>query len=305
MSFDSIIGNDKIKQLLTNAINANNILHSYMFIGPNGIGKCLFAREFAKMILCNNINHPCNSCDSCTKFNSNNHPDFMVIEPDDGKSIKIEQIRFLQEKIAEKPIISNKKVYIINDSDCMTKESQNCLLKTLEEPPEYAVIILVLSNESKLLNTIKSRCTKLSFQSLSNDNVTQYFSMNNLGSISSNILKLCNGSIGKAIELQDESIGYDSLDVLINSLDKKDILDIWNNSDILYQSKDNINSLLEYINIIFMDKLLATSDTRYINCIKIVETTKKRLASNANFDMCIDNFLLKLWEEFNEEYSWS
>lgn len=305
MSFDYIFGNDKIKLLLTKAINENNILHSYMFIGLNGIGKFLFAKEFAKTILCNSSNHSCNSCNSCTKFNSNNHPDFMVIQPEDGKSIKIEQIRFLQEKIAEKPIISNKKVYIINDSDCMTKESQNCLLKTLEEPPEYAVIILILSNESKLLNTIKSRCTKFSFQSLSNENIAQYFATNNLGTINSNILKLCNGSIGKAIELQDESIGYDNLDSLINNLDQKDIVDIWNSGDILYQSKDNINSLLEYINIILMDKLLDTNDIKYINCIKIVEITKKRLTSNANFDMCIDNLLLKLWEEFNEKYNWS
>lgn len=309
MSFESIIGNDKIKNLLQNSVHTNNILHSYMFIGPNGIGKCLTAKEFSHMILCNSQDiskKPCEICGSCIEFSSDNHPDFMIISPDDGKSIKIEQIRYLQEKIAEKPIVSNKKVYIINDSDCMTKESQNCLLKTLEEPPEYAVIILVLSNESKLLNTIKSRCTKITFQSLNNDEITQYFSNHHMDfQFNTNFLKLCNGSIGKAIELQNNSIQYESLDNIITNLNSMDIIDIWNSSDILYKSKDNIQSLLEYINIVFMNQLLESNDMKYLNSIKIVEQTKKKLSSNANYDMCIDNLLLKIWEEFNEKYSWS
>ena len=104
----------------------------------------------------------------------------MLIDAEDGKSIKIEQIRYMQEKIAEKPIASNKKVYIINNSDTMTKEAQNCLLKTLEEPPEYAVIILVLANENNMLNTIKSRCTKIMFNPLSKEEIIHYFNSNGL-----------------------------------------------------------------------------------------------------------------------------
>ena len=105
------------------------------------------------------------SCESCIKWDSNNHPDFLQIEPENN-TIKIEQIRNMQEEISVKPIASNKKVFLIVNSDCMTKESQNCLLKTLEEPPEYATIILTTSNESKLLNTIKSRCMKIPFQKI-------------------------------------------------------------------------------------------------------------------------------------------
>lgn len=309
MSFENIIGNSKVKTLLSNSLHTNNILHSYLFVGSDGIGKFLFAKAFANMILCSNedsLAKPCHNCTSCTQFLTNNHPDFMVIDLEDGKNIKIEQIRYLQEKIAEKPIISSKKVYIINHSDSMTKEAQNCLLKTLEEPPEYAVIILILSNESKLLNTIISRCTKIFFQPLSDNEILQYFSNNDIDyTFNNNILKLCGGSIGKAIELQNASIHYDNIDNIINDLDKKDIIDLWSQSDILYQSKDNISNLLEYMNIIFMDKLIANYDIRYINCVKIIEQTKKRLSSNANFDMCIDNLLLKIWEEFHEKCSWS
>lgn len=131
--FDKIIGNDKIKEMLYKSVKDKKTSHSYLFVGIEGIGKKEIAKEFAKMLLCINENKYCNTCKSCIEFDSNNNPDFLYIEPD-GNSVKIEQIRYIQRKIQEKPIISNKKVYIINDADRMTTEAQNCLLKTLEEP---------------------------------------------------------------------------------------------------------------------------------------------------------------------------
>ena len=178
MNFGNIIGNENVKELLRNSIVTNSLVHSYMFVGPDGIGKSLFAKELAKIILCTSPKKPCDECSSCIKFNSSNHPDFWVIDSEDGKNIKIGQIRLLQEQISEKPIVSEKKVYIINNADLMTVEAQNCLLKTLEEPPAYATIILVLSNENKLLNTIKSRCTKIAFSKLSNDDLLKYSKLN-------------------------------------------------------------------------------------------------------------------------------
>ena len=190
MNFINIIGNDKTKELLVNSINSNNLVHSYMFVGPDGIGKKLFATELAKIVLCTSSEKACNSCSSCIKFNSNNHPDFTIIDSEDGKNIKIGQIRLLQEQISEKPIVSEKKIYIINNADLMTIEAQNCLLKTLEEPPEYALIILVLSNENKLLNTINSRCTKISFNKLTNEDLQAYSKTNNLV-INDTLLNIC------------------------------------------------------------------------------------------------------------------
>ena len=281
------------------SIKSNNLIHSYMFVGPDGIGKKLFARELARTILCINTNNPCNVCSSCVKFESNNHPDFMQIDSEDGKNIKIGQIRLLQEKIAEKPIISNRKVYIINDSDLMTVEAQNCMLKTLEEPPEYATIILILSNENKLLNTIKSRCTKVAFQKLSNDDLIKYSNIHNI-EVTNDMLSVCNGSISKLISLRDNIESFKALDIILNNLSKKDIIDVWNDADILYKSKENILNLLDYLNNIFFNKLRSTNEDKYINSIKIVENTKRRLSSNANYDMCIDSLLLKIWEEFHE-----
>ena len=296
MNYSNIIGNDEVKSLLDNLIRTNNVVHSYMFVGPDGIGKFLFAKEFAKIVLCQDTNKACNHCSSCIKFDGNNHPDFMPLDSEDGKNIKIAQVRTLQESISEKPIISDKKVYIINNSDLMTVEAQNCLLKTLEEPPEYAIIILVLSNENKLLSTIKSRCTKVSFHRLTESDLMQYSKQNNI-EVNSSLLSACDGSISKLLNSQNNLEAYKQLDNIINSFSSKDIVDIWNSADILYKSKDNINTLLEYFNTVFLEKLKSTKDSKYIKAIKVIEDTKNKLSSNANYDMCIDNLLLQIWED--------
>ena len=126
--FDTILGNDKIKELFKSTVRNDKISHSYLFIGIDGIGKKMIAKEFAKMILCTNQNKYCNSCKSCIEFDTYNNPDFKIIEPE-GNSLKIEQIREFQKKVYEKPIISNKKVYIINDSDKMTRRGTKLSIK--------------------------------------------------------------------------------------------------------------------------------------------------------------------------------
>ena len=160
--FQNILGNNKIKESLQESVKNNKISHSYLFIGMSGIGKKIIAKEFAKAILCLESEKYCNNCKSCLEFDGENNPDFSIIEPD-GNTIKIEQIRDMQRRVQEKPIISSKKVYIIDNADQMTKEAQNALLKTLEEPPEFVTIILIGENENEFLATIKSRCMILHF----------------------------------------------------------------------------------------------------------------------------------------------
>lgn len=295
--FKNVLGNEKVKELLINSVNKDKISHSYLFIGTEGIGKKLVANEFAKMILCIDNNKYCDKCKSCVEFDSNNNPDFKIIEPD-GNSLKIEQIREFQNKVAEKPIISNRKVYIINDSDKMTGEAQNCLLKTLEEPPEYVTIILIGSNESSFLSTIKSRCMILHFDKISDEEIEKYIEENYQTKINSQIMKQAfQGSIGKAIQLKDRQEEYEKIEQIICSLESRDKIDILNMSEIIYKSKEEKFDVLDYINIILIN--LAKKSSKYAECINIVEETKKRLKSNANYDMCIDNMLLNLWERVN------
>ena len=214
-----------------------------------------------------------------------------------------EQIRQLQQKVIEKPINSNRKVYIINNSDLMTKEAQNCLLKTLEEPPDYVVIILIVTNESKLLTTIKSRCTKIYFENLSEEELENYITEKlKVKTFNKNMLKLCNGSIGKAISIQEKAEEYKEVENLISNIEKKDIIQVWNEAELLYKAKEDIFDFLDYINIILYNKLCAENKLKYVKCIKEVEIAKKSLESNANYDMSIDILLLKIWEELNEKH---
>lgn len=303
MPFGKIVGNEKIKKILIETIESNNILHSYMFIGKDGIGKKIMAEEFAKMILCqSNANKPCEICKSCIEFNNNNNPDYIKIEPD-GNSIKIEQIRNIQNKIIEKPIISNKKVYIIDDSEKMTTEAQNCLLKTLEEPPEFIVIILITSNENLMLNTIKSRCTKINFDKLTNDEIIQILKEKFESSkYAQNIINASEGSMGKVLHFQEKKELYDTIDDIFKNISNMDIIDLVNKSRIIYQSKNDIFDILNYINTILYQNMKQDylNNKKYINSMETVEKTKNRLNSNGNYDMSIDFLVFKIWEELNK-----
>lgn len=295
--FKNILGNDKIKQQLIQSNQNKQVSHSYLFVGTEGIGKKMIAMEFAKMILCTAQNQYCGECKSCIEFDTNNNPDFKIIEPE-GNSIKIEQIREFQSKVSEKPIISNRKVYIINDCDKMTPEAQNCLLKTLEEPPEFVTIILIVANESALLTTIKSRCMIIHFDKIPNNQIEEFLENNYQINFKSPIMiNAFQGSIGKALQLKENQEQYEKIEDVMYNLEKQDKIDTLNMSEIIYKSKDEKMKILDYMNVVLLE--LAKKSSKYANCISIVEETKKRLQANANFDMSIDNMLFHLWEEVN------
>lgn len=158
------MGQDLAKTILKNALAQQRLSHAYLFIGEEGLGKDRTAFEFTKAINCQeNDNDSCDYCISCRKANNKNHPDIKEIYPD-GAFIKIDQIRKLQQEILYKPYESKKKVYIIHQADKMNTQAANSLLKTLEEPPSYAIIILITNNLNKLLPTIISRCQLIRFQ---------------------------------------------------------------------------------------------------------------------------------------------
>lgn len=291
--FNYILGNEDNKKILENSIKTGNISHSYMFIGKSGIGKFMFAKEFAKAILCLGKDKPCNKCEACISFNGKNNPDITIIDEEE-KSIKTETIKEMVKGVYEKPIKSSKKVYIINDSQKMTKEAQNSLLKTLEEPPEYVVIILITENENLLLNTIKSRCTKIKFNSLSNEHIRQILKENDL---SEAILELAEGSISRVLTCKGREELFNNVKEAFSNLEKTNIIDLLNKKDIIFKDKETIQEILNYINIILFNK--TKENIKYIDCISIVEETKDRLKKNSNYDMTIDNLLLKIWEAIN------
>ena len=296
--FSNIIGNEKIKKDLEMVIENGKISHSYLFVGNKGIGKFLFAKEFSKAILCTNDNYskPCDQCKSCLEFNNDNHPDFYYIGLKDESSIKIETIRKMQSKVQELPIVSKKKVYVIDDSEYMTKEAQNCLLKTIEEPPEFVTVILITSNENQILNTIKSRCLKIYFQNIEDNILKQYLeSVQGFQNISSNSLRAYNGSIGKALLIHSKKEQYAILEKVFNNVENYHLTEAINELEVLYKNKESIQEMLDYINVILLNK--AEENIKYLDYIDEVERVKKKIALNSNYDMSIDSLLFSIWKD--------
>lgn len=280
--FENLIGNNEVKKFLSDSLINQKTSHSYIFKGEEGIGKKLFAREFAKGLLCLNNEVGNDKCDSCIKYNAGSNPDYNEIEPD-GKRIKIDQIRKLQEKIQERPIISNKKVYIIDNADTMTEESQNCLLKTLEEPPKYATIILITTDENKLLPTIKSRCIMIKFDTIPNEKLRKY-----LPNYTDNQIKLLGGSFKNLENIEEIEENYRKLQEIVDVMRNGNKIDLIEKSELLYNQKDNIMVLLDYLNIILLEQNI-------LEPIFLVESTKRKILYNNNYEMCIDGLLIESW----------
>lgn len=160
--FDAILGHEAIKQMLEDAIVNDTISHAYLFSGMKGIGKKTLAEAFAKEIL------QVENLESC--------PDYQYIcKKEDKKDIIVEQIRTeLIDDIYLTPVSGKRKVYVIDDAQCLNMASQNALLKTLEEPPSYVTVILISSNISSFLTTILSRVNKIEFQNLPSELVIQF-----------------------------------------------------------------------------------------------------------------------------------
>lgn len=151
------------------------------------------------------------------------------------------------------------------------------------------------SNESMFLNTIKSRCMKIVFRKIQ-DNILKEFLINKYNiELDSKILKACEGSIEKALKVNEKKEEYEKATKIFSNIENYKLLDVINKLDFIYNNKENIYDILDYINIILADEQLKNPE--YIKHIETVEQTKKNLNANSNFDMSIDNMLYKIWNE--------
>jgi len=219
--FENILGNDNIKKYLINCINNKNFSHSYIFSGNKGVGKYTLAKEFAKMILEDDMMQ-----------------DYYELKPD-GKSLKIAQIRDLQAEINIKPVVSEKSVYIIDDADLMTVEAQNSLLKTLEEPPKYVTIVLTAKTLNNILDTIKSRCQKIYLAEKLDK-------------------KQIHDNQEEKVKEYSEKVKNDILNILENTKILKKTQFYAKYSDIL--TKDNILEILDVLEDIIYENILLYND---------------------------------------------
>lgn len=169
MGFETLLGNDRLKENLRASIARGRVSHFYLISGPEGSGKKTLATLLAAALLCSGSDKPCMCCPACRKVLGGNHPDFITVDDPEKKIVPVELIRQARADVYIRPNEAERKVYLLPRGQDMMEPSQNALLKILEEPPAYGVFLLLTDNPERLLPTIRSRCTELSLQGLRED----------------------------------------------------------------------------------------------------------------------------------------
>ncbi len=322
--FHEIVGQQKVVETLTQALNNNHISHSYIFSGPKGTQRTRMAYSFAKALL--SEGKPSYS-DSSRRVEDHNHPDLINIFPD-GTSIKIKQIRDdLIKDISIKPFESKYKIYIVHDAHTMGTPAQNALLKTLEEPPEYGIIILITNNLPVLLPTIISRSQNLQFKPLNENIIQNYLQKRHKieEQKAREISIMANGSIEKAVSLCQKDNILQEREELLQSLLKiikdKDVITAFSTAQYLKEHKEHLEELLDFIMLWFRDISLYKelgknrwiihreyedllqefsyylSDDQINVIIEEVNISKNNMKYNVNLQLNMETMLLKMQEE--------
>lgn len=324
--FDKIVGHEQIIEHLQNAVKLDKVSHAYIFNGERGMGKKLLANAFAKTLQCvsENVNS-CGTCTSCMQMDSGNHPDVIHVTHE-KVSIGVDDIRIqLNQDIGIKPYSSKYKIYIIDEADLMTEQAQNALLKTIEEPPAYGIIVLLTNNVSKLLPTILSRCVTLNLKPISSEVIKkqlmiEYSIPDYVAALSASF---CQGNMGRAIRYAsseeflkvkeevlhlvkyiDDMEIYEIIDSLKrmseNKLEINDYIDLmilWYRDVLMFKVTKNPNLLLYKDEYKYISRQASTRDYEGIeNIINAMDKAKIRLKANVNFDIAIELMLLTLKE---------
>jgi DNA polymerase III delta' subunit len=181
MALKSFIGQKKITDKLRRALSLGTLSHSYLFSGPEGIGKKTLARAFASELVCTSpdTNGPCGNCNACKMFRAGIPTDYFWLQPE-GDHVSVDDIRNIQSDIVIRPMYSERKIYVITGGDTMTVQAQNCLLKTLEEPPGYAVIILLAEKSESLLPTVMSRVIHYELEKYTKEDLSAILAQNDI-----------------------------------------------------------------------------------------------------------------------------
>lgn len=326
-TFHDIIGQEQIKEHLQNAISAKKISHAYIINGEKSSGKEFIARVFAMTLQCEKGGtEPCQECHSCKQALSDNQPDIIYVSHEKPNTISVDDIRAqINNDIAIKPYSSPYKIYIMNEAEKMTPQAQNAILKTLEEPPEYAVIMLLTSNVNALLPTILSRCVVLNMKPVADDLVRKFL-MQQL-QVPDYKAEVCvafaRGNIGKAKSLASsedfDNIKNEALSLLkyIQDMDlseitvaiKKiteyklqindylDLIAIWYRDVLLFKATNDVNHLVFREEISAIRRVAQRSSYEGIEeVIEALDKAKRRLDANVNFDLTMELLMLEIKE---------
>ena len=325
--FSDIIGHEQIIGHLKNAIALDKVSHAYIFNGPKLSGKMMLAEAFAMALQCEGEGtRPCLLCRSCKQAVDHNQPDIIYVSHEKPNTIGVDDIRTqINNDIVIKPYSSRYKVYIVDEAEKMNQQAQNALLKTIEEPPAYAVILLLTTNADSFLPTILSRCITLNLKVVKEDVIKSYLMKTyHIPDYQADVCAaFSQGNVGKAIQLaSSEEFGELKASVLqlmkrledidlyemtaavkqiaeykLTVNDYFDLMMIWFR-DVLYMKATNdVNGLIFKDEVYDIKKQAANRSYQGIETIiRALETAKVRISANVNFDLVIELLLLTIKE---------
>ena len=324
--FKDIIGHEQVIQHLQNAIRQKRFSHAYLLCGEEGSGKRLVAEAFAKTVLCEEAGIvACGKCKSCKQIESGNHPDYRPVVREKA-TLGVKEIREqVTADVQIKPYSSAYKIYFIDEAEKMTEEAQNALLKTIEEPPEYAVFLLAVSRQELLLQTILSRCVLLPFYPVATEKVKRFL-MESKGVpdyLAEGAAAFSGGFVGRAVRFaESEEFTEQRKDVLhlVKYIDEMTMAEIMENVKLFSAKKDAADSYLDMMLLWYRDVLLykATRDANRLmfrdeteaiasqaskrsfenlqGITEALEQVKQRMKSNVNFENALELLLLYMKE---------
>lgn len=325
--FHDILGHEQIIAHLQNAIEEDKVSHAYIFNGPEASGKMMLAEAFAMALQCEGEGkRPCLECRSCRQSADHNQPDIIYVSHEKPNTIGVDDIRTqINNDIDIKPYSSRYKVYIVDEAQKMNQQAQNALLKTIEEPPAYAIILLLTTNADSFLQTILSRCITLNLKAVKEDKIKEYLMKHyQIPDYQADICAaFSQGNVGKAIQLaSSEEFGELKASVLqlMKRLEDIDLYEMTGAVKQIAEYKLSVNDYFDLMMIWFRDVLYlkATNDVDGLifkdevydikkqaakrsyqgieTILEALEKAKIRLNANVNFDLVIELLLLTIKE---------
>ena len=325
--FKDIIGHEQIIEHLQNAITMDKVSHAYIINGPEKSGKMMLAEAFATTLQCEEGGaEPCMECHSCKQAAGRNQPDILYVRHEKPNTISVDDIRTqLNHDIVIKPYSSKYKIYIVDEAEKMNVQAQNALLKTIEEPPAYAVIILLTTNADRFLPTILSRCVTLNIKAVPDEKIKKYLmSHYQIPDYQAEVcVAFAQGNVGKAIALAS-SEDFNELKAAAIQLIKRlddielyemteavkqiseykleindyfDLMMIWYRDVLYYKATKDVNKLIFKDEIYDIKRQAEQSSYNGIETIlEALQKAQVRLSANVNFDLVIELLLLTIKE---------
>ena len=325
--FSEIVGHEQIIEHLQNAIEADKVSHAYILNGPDKAGKMMIAKAFAQTLQCEKGGiEPCMECHSCKQAMSGNQPDIIYVRHEKPNTISVDDIRTqINNDIVVKPYSSKRKIYIVDEAEKMNQQAQNALLKTIEEPPAYAVLLLLTTNADTFFPTILSRCVRLNLKAVRDEKIKDFLmKKHQLPDYQADVcVAFAQGNVGKAIQLAssdsfnevntaalqllkrlDDIELYEMTEAVKQISEYKleindyfDLMMIWYRDILYFKATNDVNRLVFKDEVYDIKKQAAKSSYQGIETIiEALEKAKLRLNANVNFDLVIELLLLTIKE---------